>query len=861
MLRVKGSWNRSRKRLSMAFLAGTVVLTQGIPFSVSYADTLFQDVPAGFWAAPAIYQLAAKGIISGKTKDQFFPNDPLTRAEFATLLVRSLNLPLENSSTPIFQDVGKDHWAFPYIQTAYKNHLVSGISQTKFGPDAQISRQDMAVMIINALKVGQVPDALLQSMLNYSDTAEIADYARKAVAASAFLGVMSGYPDGRFQPQENATRAAAASVINQMIQVPASKLQELNGSSASQPPQEEPKGSVEVFPSSVSLYAGSKQTFSATPLDPSGQVLDLPVKWSVSGNIGTIDEQGHFQASGSGTGKVTASVTYPDGTTLTSSADVTVKAGVKRVEVSPQEIQTTVGKTTPLTVKAYDSNGQLIDSPQVTWQVNGNIGSVQNGTFTANQAGSGSLVAAVTTGEASATAKVNVTVTAPTPQPAKQLVFSTVNYGTVMAGQPLVLTLNVKGSDGNIDTSDSGHAVTLTVNGPDGSQTLQGTTQNGVVKVQLSKSQVGTYTVSAAGSGYSLLAPATFVVQASAPVNLQNVNFHVAPSTFVKPLQQVTLRFSATDGNGNAVNNITFSVDSSRGTITPTGTPGVAIFTPKNVKGPVTITATAGGQTFTKQLVVYTSAADLVQGKGDWMMWRDWHNYNVNDTINRLKAAGVTHVYLEVSTTSDGFYGQDALDDFLGKAHDAGIAVLGWIYAALNDPWKDASQTVDVIRYTTPSGDQIDGLAADLEENLSAYNIEQFSKGIRDNFGPYYPMIAVVYPATWRPNLPWDVLAKYYDVMAPMVYWHYQERPYTYTDAYNAIKNEILTMHAKAGDDKPIHIIGQSYNMFDSWQYPTADEIKGAMQAAKDYGAVGYSTYRGRTATDYEWNQFASFSW
>jgi hypothetical protein len=893
--------SRSRKahskRLSLTVLASAVALTQ-LPLSVSFAATPFSDVPEGYWAEPAISALVAKGIVSGKSKDRFYPEDSLTRAEFATLLVRSLNLPPDNDPTPVFRDVGTDHWAFTYIQTAYKHHLISGISQDEFGPEENITRQDMAVMIANALQLKQVPDSLLQSSLSYRDVDAIADYAKKPIAASTYLGVMSGYPDGTFQPQDHATRAAAASVIAHMIAAPADKLGELRGETKPEPqpapepekPAEKPKGTLSIYPQTVSLTNGATQTFTATAIDPDGNVVTLPIKWSVSGGIGTIDAQGHLTAQATGTGKVTASVTFADGTVVTSDAQVEVKPAVKRLEIQPGSLSTTVGQETKLTVKGYDSNNQPTDSPAVVWSVSGEIGEVNSqGVFVAKKAGKGTITATLqgpNGGTVSQSIDVTVADAAQTPGTgnpgtpgtgqgntgssgsgqtnpgtpgSKHVAFTSTQYGSFKPTQTVNLTLQVKNQNGQVDTSDNGRVITVILNGPDGSQTLQGQTVNGTVNFAVSKTVAGTYTATVSASGVTLDAPATFTV---VPGDAVQMSLHVAPSTFIKPLQTVTLQVKAQDAWGNAITSgVTFSADdNTRGTFGTTGNPMVGTFTPKNQKGPLTIRATIGNKTVTQPVYVYTEAADLVRGKGDWMMWRDWKNYPVQDTIQRLKAAGVTHVYLEVSTTSDGFYGQDALDDFLPQAHQAGIAVLGWIYADLKDPWKDASQTVDVINYTTPSGDQIDGLAADLEENLSAYNIQQFSKGIRDNFGPYYPMIAVVYPATWRPTLPWSTLAQYYDVMAPMVYWHYKERAYTYTDAYNAIKAEIEAMHEKVGD-KPIHIIGQSYNMFDTWQYPTADEIKGAMQAAKDGGAVGYSTYRGRTATDYEWNQFASFPW
>ncbi|MBN2797300.1 MAG: DUF5011 domain-containing protein [Clostridia bacterium] len=100
-----------------------------------------------------VLALAAKGIISGKGNDMFDPDGNLTRAEVATLLVRSLGLSADYSETKVFDDVSEEHWAYHYIMVARELELVSGTSSSTYNPDAYIKRNDAIILISKALEL------------------------------------------------------------------------------------------------------------------------------------------------------------------------------------------------------------------------------------------------------------------------------------------------------------------------------------------------------------------------------------------------------------------------------------------------------------------------------------------------------------------------------------------------------------------------------------------------------------------------------------------------------------------------------------------------------------------------------------
>jgi hypothetical protein len=109
----------------------------------------FLDIASGHWAYEAVQSLAAKQIIKGKTVDRYDPAAAVTRAEFAALLVRTLNLIEEPGATP-FTDVATDAWYARAVEAAYAAKLVQGKSAGIFAPDDKISREEMAVMLIRA---------------------------------------------------------------------------------------------------------------------------------------------------------------------------------------------------------------------------------------------------------------------------------------------------------------------------------------------------------------------------------------------------------------------------------------------------------------------------------------------------------------------------------------------------------------------------------------------------------------------------------------------------------------------------------------------------------------------------------------
>ena len=186
-----------------------------LPSTEDIIKPVYNDMANASWAETAVNALTEKGVIAGDGNGNFRPNDTIKREEFAKMLVVAINALDENAKSP-FTDMDKDAWYYKYVSSAYELGIVSGVSETKFGIGRNITRQEMAVMIMQALKnYKDIQDE--REDVGFSDEADIDEWAKEAVSKLYRAGIMSGSGDGNFAPKNVATRAQAAVVVYNLI--------------------------------------------------------------------------------------------------------------------------------------------------------------------------------------------------------------------------------------------------------------------------------------------------------------------------------------------------------------------------------------------------------------------------------------------------------------------------------------------------------------------------------------------------------------------------------------------------------------------------------------------------------------------
>ncbi len=184
-------------------------------YAIVCSTVSFSDVSG--WYAESVNYLAARDIIHGND-GQFNPNANITRAEFVTILASMSGADLGIYTTSSFADVKTTDWFAEEVQWAYSAGIASG-DDGKFSPNALITRQDMAVMIaLYAEKLAGYTLNTATAAVSFPDSTDIAGYATDEVTAMQRAGIISGYPDGRFAPKDNASKAQAAKMIALLMQ-------------------------------------------------------------------------------------------------------------------------------------------------------------------------------------------------------------------------------------------------------------------------------------------------------------------------------------------------------------------------------------------------------------------------------------------------------------------------------------------------------------------------------------------------------------------------------------------------------------------------------------------------------------------
>ena len=187
--------------------AGSYVAVKPSASQVDY----FDDLDGYTWAKDAVNKLFEKGIISGRGSRVFAPQEKVTRQEFVKMIV-CLTDSYDETAECDFEDTDKNSWYYRYVASAVKKGLIFGISDTEFGTDALITREQIAVIANRILNEKSDEDQVI-----YTDDSEIAEYAKEAVYNIKKLGIMSGYGDGTFGPKNPATRAEAAVICLNLL--------------------------------------------------------------------------------------------------------------------------------------------------------------------------------------------------------------------------------------------------------------------------------------------------------------------------------------------------------------------------------------------------------------------------------------------------------------------------------------------------------------------------------------------------------------------------------------------------------------------------------------------------------------------
>lgn len=201
--------------LIVALVLGGSLPVNPVLASDPVATTQASSDLAGHWAEKQISNWNAQGIIKGYEDRSFKPDKEITRAEFVTLINKTFGFAKKSAIS--FSDVNFGDWYYDEISKAKAAGYLSGYGDGTIKPNNRITRQEVALIFYQLLKLQDTGTMLVLNQ--FTDEDSIPAWSRSAVATLVSGKYMSGYPDGSYQPTRPTTRAEAAALLSKTVGV------------------------------------------------------------------------------------------------------------------------------------------------------------------------------------------------------------------------------------------------------------------------------------------------------------------------------------------------------------------------------------------------------------------------------------------------------------------------------------------------------------------------------------------------------------------------------------------------------------------------------------------------------------------
>ncbi|MBF2016896.1 MAG: S-layer homology domain-containing protein [Rivularia sp. T60_A2020_040] len=176
----------------------------------------FRDVSADFWANRFINELSSRKIIEGYPDFTYRPQQPVNRAEFASIIGKAFQTDVSNNQK-VFKDIPEKFWAESAIKQAVGTKFMTGYPDNSFNPEQKIPRVQVIVSLVTGLnlKTSASPEQVLSV---YKDADQIPQWAREKVAIATANNLVVNHPEpALFNPNQEASRAEVATMIHQAL--------------------------------------------------------------------------------------------------------------------------------------------------------------------------------------------------------------------------------------------------------------------------------------------------------------------------------------------------------------------------------------------------------------------------------------------------------------------------------------------------------------------------------------------------------------------------------------------------------------------------------------------------------------------
>ena len=198
------------KKLISVILAAVMLLSMSAVSLAADKDypQSFWDLPKDHWAFDEVAELVERGVIAGYDDGSFKPDNTVTRAEWAKIMVLAAGVQATDSSVR-FSDMN-GHWANPYVNAA--SQYLASYADGSFRPDQAAVREDVTVSLVK-LKGYDVDDVDYSYLNSFTDVNSISNDLKRYVAVAVEKGLISGFEDNTFRGQATLTRAEAATLL------------------------------------------------------------------------------------------------------------------------------------------------------------------------------------------------------------------------------------------------------------------------------------------------------------------------------------------------------------------------------------------------------------------------------------------------------------------------------------------------------------------------------------------------------------------------------------------------------------------------------------------------------------------------
>ena len=169
----------------------------------------FRDVSSGDYFYEHTLDLRDAGAIGGYDDGTFRPYNQATRAQLVKIVVLAFDIRLYAGNAQQFSDVPRDHPFYKYIMTAWENNIISGYADGTFRPYANVTRGQITKIAVESARMADLSTAIP----SFSDVPTTHTFYRYIETAYA-NGILSGYADGTFKPEADATRGQITKIVN-----------------------------------------------------------------------------------------------------------------------------------------------------------------------------------------------------------------------------------------------------------------------------------------------------------------------------------------------------------------------------------------------------------------------------------------------------------------------------------------------------------------------------------------------------------------------------------------------------------------------------------------------------------------------